>query len=130
MLDKKSKQRIIGKFKTHATDTGSPQVQIAILSEEIKKLAEHLKAHKNDHSSRRGLLKKVSERRRLLKYLQKEDATAFAEVAKLLKLSIAKKMIADEEEEKRIRDEMEAKDFARKNPEEEEEVEDKDEDEE
>lgn len=101
MLDKKSKQKIINKFKVHATDTGSSQVQIAILTEEIKKLAEHLKAHKQDHSSRRGLLKKVGERRKLLKYLQKEDENAFNDLAQKLKLDIAKKMIADEEEERR-----------------------------
>lgn len=98
MLDKKSKQRIIGKFQTHKEDTGSPQVQIAILTEEIKQLTEHLKKHKHDHSSRRGLLKKVGERRRLLKYLQKEDEKAFQDIAIKLKLNIAKKMIADEEE--------------------------------
>jgi small subunit ribosomal protein S15 len=101
MLDKKTKQRIINKFKVHESDTGSSQVQIAILTEEIKRLAEHLKKHKHDHSSRRGLLKKVGERRRLLKYLQKEDEKTFKELAQKLKLDIAKKMIADEEEEKR-----------------------------
>lgn len=106
MLDKKAKQRIINKFKVHETDTGSSQVQIAILTEEIKRLAEHLKEHKHDHSSRRGLLKKVAERRKLLKYLQKEDEKSFQEMAKMLKLNIAKKMIADEEEKQRIADEL------------------------
>lgn len=100
MLDKKAKQKIISKFKIHTSDTGSSQVQIAILTEEIKKLAEHLKKHKHDHSSRRGLLKKVGERRRLLKYLQKEDKKSFEDLAKKLKLDIAKKMIKDEEEER------------------------------
>lgn len=100
MLDKKAKQKIINKFKIHNSDTGSSQVQIAILTEEIKKLAEHLKNHKHDHSSRRGLLKKVGERRRLLKYLQKEDKKSFDDLAKKLKLEIAKKMIKDEEEER------------------------------
>ena len=109
MLDKKAKQKIIGKFKVHETDTGSSQVQIAILSEEIRQLSNHLKNHKNDHSSRRGLLKKVSERRRLLKYLQKEDAKAFDELAKTLKLRIAKKMTEDEEARQRIEDEIIAK---------------------
>ena len=66
MLDKKSKEKIIKKFRVHDTDTGSSQVQIAILTEEIKELTEHLKKHKHDFSSRRGLLKKVSERRKLL----------------------------------------------------------------
>lgn len=97
MLDKKTKQKIINKFKVHETDTGSSQVQIAILSEEINQLSEHLKMHKHDHSSRRGLLKKVGERRRLLKYLQKEDSESFKDLAKKLKLSIAKKMIEDDE---------------------------------
>lgn len=110
MLDKKAKQRLIAKFKTHETDTGSPQVQIAILTEEIKQLIEHLKRHKQDHSSRRGLLKKVGERRRLLKYLQKEDEQAFQELAIKLKLKIAKKMIEEEEERKRLEEELMAKD--------------------
>lgn len=97
MLDKKLKQRIISKFRTHANDTGSAQVQIAILTEEIKELTEHLKMHKHDFSSRRGLLRKVGERRRLLKYLQKENEEAFKDLATKLKLKIAKKMIEDEE---------------------------------
>lgn len=102
MISKKEKQAIINKFKIHANDTGSSQVQIAILSEEIKQLSDHLKLHKQDHSSRRGLLKKVSERKRLLKYLQREDEKAFIELAKKLKLKIAKRMIEDEEEKKRL----------------------------
>lgn len=106
MLDKKAKQKIINKFKIHASDTGSSQVQIAILTEEIKKLAEHLKNHKHDHSSRRGLLKKVGERRRLLKYLQKEDKKSFDDLAKKLKLEIAKKMIKDEEEERLLEEKL------------------------
>lgn len=109
MLDKKTKEKIINKFKIHKTDTGSSQVQIAILSEEIKKLIEHLQQHKQDHSSRRGLLKKIGERRRLLKYLQKEDEKAFYELAKALKLKIAKKMIEEEDERKRIEQELLAK---------------------
>jgi len=121
MLDKKIKQKIISKFKVHETDTGSTQVQIAILTEEIKELSEHLKNHKHDHSSRRGLLKKVGERRRLLKYLQKEDENAFIELAKKLKLKIAKKMIIDEEEKKRIEHELIDKENL-KNAEEEEET--------
>lgn len=86
MLDKKTKEKIIEKFKTHDTDTGSPQVQIAILSEEIKQLSEHLHEHKKDHSSRRGLVKKVNERRRLIKYLQREDAKGYEELAAKLKI--------------------------------------------
>lgn len=86
MLDKKIKEKIIEKFKTHESDTGSPQVQIAILSEEIKDLSNHLREHKKDFSSRRGLVKKVGERRRLIKYLQREDAKAFADLSAKLKL--------------------------------------------
>jgi small subunit ribosomal protein S15 len=86
MLDKAKKEAIIEKFKTHAKDTGSPQVQIAILTEEIKELSGHLKTHKKDFSSRRGLLKKVSERRRLLKYLEKEDSSGYAGLVEKLKL--------------------------------------------
>jgi len=106
MLDKKAKEKIIKKFRVHATDTGSSQVQIAILTEEIKELTEHLKMHKHDFSSRRGLLKKVSERRKLLKYLQEEDAEQFKILAEKLKLKIAKKL--QEEEETRRR---QAKDY-------------------
>ena len=76
MLDVKKKQKIIEKFRTHQSDTGSPQVQIAILTEEIKMLTGHLREHKKDFSSRRGLIKKVNERRRLLKYLEREDPKA------------------------------------------------------
>lgn len=101
MLDKKAKEKVIKKFRTHETDTGSPQVQIAILTEEIKELTEHLKKHKHDFSSRRGLLKKVGERRKLLKYLQKESAEQFQELADKLKLKIAQKMHEEEEEEKK-----------------------------
>lgn len=77
MMDTKKKKRIIEKYKTHATDTGSPQVQIAILTSEIKDLTGHLKTHKKDFSSRRGLIKKVGERRRLMKYLKREDPKAY-----------------------------------------------------
>ncbi len=114
MLDKKAKQKIISKFKIHESDTGSSQVQIAILTEEIKKLAEHLKNHKHDHSSRRGLLKKVGERRRLLKYLQKEDKKSFENLAKNLKLEIAKKMIKDEEEERLLEEKLLGEDMEKK----------------
>lgn len=100
MMTKKDKEKLIKKFRTHETDTGSPQVQIAILTEEIKQLTEHLKIHKHDFSSRRGLLKKVGERRKLLKYLQKENAEAFKDLAIKLKLKIANKLIAEDEENK------------------------------
>jgi len=109
MLTKEAKQKIINKFKIHKNDTGSSQVQIAILTAEIEELSDHLSKHKHDHSSRRGLLKKVGERRRLLKYLQKEDENSFMDIAKKLKLKIAKKMIEEEEEKKRIEAELLAK---------------------
>lgn len=107
MLEKKIKEKIIKKYQTHPNDTGSSQVQIAILTAEIEELTEHLKRHKHDFSSRRGLLRKVAERRRLLKYLQKEDEQAFIELAKKLKLKIANKMILDEEEKKLKEEELE-----------------------
>ncbi|MFA6429675.1 MAG: 30S ribosomal protein S15 [Patescibacteria group bacterium] len=86
MLTSEKKQKVIAKFKIHATDTGSPQVQIAILTEEIKELSEHLKTHKKDFSSRRGLIKKVGERRRLMKYLKREDAKSYDEMMTKLKI--------------------------------------------
>ena len=86
MLDANKKKRVIEKFKVHPTDTGSPQVQIAILTEEIKELTEHLRTHKKDFSSRRGLIKKVGERRRLMKYLKREDAKAYDELMAKLKV--------------------------------------------
>lgn len=86
MLDKKAKQRIIEKFKVHEKDTGSSEVQIAILTYEIRELAKHLKAHRKDHSSRRGLLRKVGERRRLLTYLKKENLVSWESLIKALKI--------------------------------------------
>ena len=88
MLDKESKDKIIKKFKTHEADTGSSEVQIAILTEEIKRLTEHLQGHKKDFSSRRGLIRKVGQRRRLLKFLQRENLEAFTELTKKLKLKV------------------------------------------
>ena len=74
---------------------------ISKITEEIKELTEHLKKHKHDFSSRRGLLKKVGERRKLLKYLQKESAEQFRDLAEKLKLKIAQKLREEEEEEKK-----------------------------
>ncbi|HTP66348.1 MAG TPA: 30S ribosomal protein S15 [Geobacteraceae bacterium] len=73
MLATDKKQAIISSFKLHDNDTGSPEVQIAILTERITYLTEHFKVHKKDHHSRRGLLKIVGQRRRLLDYLKKKD---------------------------------------------------------
>lgn len=97
MLDKSAKAKIIAKFKTHEGDTGSAEVQIAILTHEIAELTSHLKTHRKDHSSRRGLLRKVSERRRLLRHLQKDNPASFEKLVKALKLKAAKQF-ADEAE--------------------------------
>ena len=81
---KETKQSIIEKYKVHETDTGSPEVQIAILTKRINDLTEHLKTHKKDHHSRRGLLKMVGHRRNLLNYLMKKDIERYrAIIAKL-----------------------------------------------
>lgn len=72
-LDKESKQKLMQEFSRHENDTGSPEVQIALLTTRINQLTEHLKAHKHDESSRRGLLKLVGRRRRLLAYLRRND---------------------------------------------------------
>jgi small subunit ribosomal protein S15 len=84
MITKDQKSTVIGNNRTHETDTGSPEVQIAILTERITQLTEHLKLHKNDNHSRRGLLKMVGKRRKLLDYLTKKDITRYrAVIAKL-----------------------------------------------
>ncbi len=80
VLASAKKNDIITKFRTHDSDTGSPEVQIAILSERIGELTEHFKMHKKDHGSRRGLLMLVSKRRRLLDYLKKTDSDRYREV--------------------------------------------------
>ena len=112
MLDKKKKQRVIEKFKTHKNDTGSSEVQIAILTEEVKELTKHLREHKKDVSSRRGLLAKVSLRHKLLRYLEREDEKRFLKLVKILKLKIARKERLDIEEPIALR-EAEAKKVAK-----------------
>ncbi|RLB27174.1 MAG: 30S ribosomal protein S15 [Deltaproteobacteria bacterium] len=84
VLTPEAKKEIIEKFKTHEKDTGSPEVQIALLSSRIKYLTEHFKVHKKDHHSRRGLLKLVGQRRRLLNYLKKKDIERYRKVIKEL----------------------------------------------
>ena len=84
MLATERKQEIIGKFKSHETDTGSPEVQIALLSERITTLTEHFRTHKKDHHSRRGLLKMVGQRRRLLDYLKSRDVERYRKVIQVL----------------------------------------------
>ncbi len=95
MLAKDKKLSVIKKYQLHAGDTGSSEVQIAILSTEIDELAGHLKVHAKDHSSRRGLLRKVGERRRLLRYLKKENAASYEQLVKKLKLKQAKVLEAE-----------------------------------
>ena len=80
------KQDVIDAHRTHGTDTGSPEVQIALLSSRINQLTEHLKLHKKDHHSRRGLLQMVGRRRRLLNYLQRTDLDGYRELTKKLGL--------------------------------------------
>ena len=74
------KTQILNEYKIHEKDTGSPEVQIALLTKRITELTEHLKTHKKDHSSRRGLLKMVGKRNSLLKYLTKEDRTRYLSI--------------------------------------------------
>ncbi len=85
-MTQKSKKTIIDAFKTHENDTGSPEVQIALLTERINHLNEHLKIHKKDFHSRRGLLKMVGRRRNLLNYLMDRDIERYREVIARLKL--------------------------------------------
>ena len=83
-LNKEAKGTIINQYRIHTSDTGSPEVQIAILSERITYLTEHFKTHAKDHHSRRGLLKLVGQRRRLLDYLKSKDADRYADLIKRL----------------------------------------------
>lgn len=85
-MDKDIKQEIIEKYATHPGDTGSPEVQIALLTQRINHLNEHLKIHKKDHHSRRGLLKMVGVRRSFLKYLEKRDITRYRAIVEKLGL--------------------------------------------
>jgi small subunit ribosomal protein S15 len=81
---KEQKSEIIDSYRTHASDTGSPEVQVAILSERIRYLTEHFKTHTKDHHSRRGLLKLVGQRRRLLDYLKGKNTERYADLIKRL----------------------------------------------
>ncbi len=80
MLEKQQKLEVVKKFGTHPKDTGSPEVQIALLSSQINSLSDHFKMHKKDHHSRHGLLRMVSQRRKLLNYLQREDVTRYKQI--------------------------------------------------
>ena len=88
MLARERKQDVITRFRTHDNDTGSPEVQIAVLSERIVELTDHFKAHQKDHASHRGLLMMVSRRRRLLDYLKTYDSERYKDV--IQKLGIRK----------------------------------------
>lgn len=85
-LEKERKQSIISNFRIHDNDTGSPEVQIALLTERINYLTEHFKVHKKDHHSRRGLLKLVSQRRSLLDYLRSNDRERYEKLIERLGL--------------------------------------------
>lgn len=84
MLTAKKKLLVMAKHQRHATDTGSPEVQVAVLSQKINELAAHLKENRKDHHSRRGLLKMVSDRRAHLKYLKKKNEAKYAAITKKL----------------------------------------------
>ena len=86
MLTKEKKTKIIGDYKLSDSDTGSPEVQVALLTTRIAELTEHLKTHKKDHSSRRGLLKMVGTRSSLLKYVRNNDIVRYREIIKKLGL--------------------------------------------
>lgn len=85
-ISKERKAEIINEFKVHDQDTGSPEVQIAVLTEEITTLNDHLRVHKKDHHSRRGLLKMVGKRRNLLNYLRKSDVSRYRDLIQKLGL--------------------------------------------
>lgn len=89
MLNPKEKNAIIKKFQTHKDDTGSPEVQVALLTKEIEHVSEHLKIHRKDNHSRRGLLQMVGNRRRLLRYLKSEDQKRWEKLVDKLKLKVS-----------------------------------------
>jgi small subunit ribosomal protein S15 len=86
MISAESKSKVIGTAQRHKTDTGSPQVQVSVLTERIKELTEHLKTHKLDHHSRRGLLQMVGQRKRLLRYLREQDFDGYQKLVARLGL--------------------------------------------
>lgn len=90
MIDKESKTKVINEFARHDGDTGSPEVQIALLTQRINQLTEHLRANKHDESSRRGLLKLVGQRRRLLAYVRRTEFPRYQALADRLNIRRAK----------------------------------------
>ncbi len=115
MLDKKKKQQIIKKFQLHEGDTGSNEVQIAILAAEIEELAGHLKTHAKDHSSRRGLLRKVSSRRNLMRYLKKENPKSYEELVKKLKIKPARVISKPDGSTVEVEDDLSDEDLMKQN---------------
>jgi small subunit ribosomal protein S15 len=101
MIKKEKKKKIIEKFKSHKNDTGSSEVQVAILTERIKELTEHLKINKKDNHSRRGLLKMVVKRKKLLKDIQRRNQEKFNEIVKSLKLKAAKSINEDKDDKEK-----------------------------
>jgi small subunit ribosomal protein S15 len=85
-LTRESRTRLIGEYKVHSSDTGSPEVQIAMLSEQINHLNEHFRVHRKDHSSRRGLLIMVGKRKRLLEYLRRRDPARYQRIIERLSI--------------------------------------------
>lgn len=85
-LTQEAKRGIIERYRIHETDTGSPEVQVAILTERINQLTEHLRTHHKDHHSRRGLFKMIGQRRRLLNYLQRVDVERYKQLIEALNL--------------------------------------------
>ena len=86
MISKEKKQEVISEYRTHESDTGSPEVQVAVLTARIRELTEHLKAHSKDFHSRRGLLKMVGSRRKLLRYLKEKDFNRYKSLIERLGL--------------------------------------------
>lgn len=86
MLTPEEKERIIKKYKLHESDTGSPEIQIALLTEEVRRLVSHLKSHPKDFHSKRGLLKMVAKRRKFLRYLKEEDLKRYNSIIKKIGL--------------------------------------------
>lgn len=99
MIKKEKKEKLIKKFKMHKDDTGSSEVQVAILTERIKELTEHLKINKKDNHSRRGLLKMVAKRKKLLRDIRNNSEERFAKIVKSLKLKEAKLIIENNDAE-------------------------------
>jgi len=109
MITKTKKHKLVKEFQTHDTDSGSAQVQIALLTQRIKELSAHLRKNPKDNHSRRGLLKMVNQRRRLLKFLQRVDEKAYNTITRKLTLKKFKKAVLSVDAEKRVEKNAEPK---------------------